>query len=108
MNISAAYNALFSFALVILMLGALVCLIRAISGPKTVDRIVSINIICTLTVAMICIFALMLDEAYLIDVAMVYTMLGFLAVVVISKVYMGVAIQKEKKHLISDKAKEEN
>ena len=96
--LDSAYEILTLFALISLGLATLVCLYRAIIGPRTADRIVSVNIICTLTVAMICILALRMHESYLIDVALVYTMLGFLAVVVLCKVYMGVALvhQEEK------------
>lgn len=37
-----------------------------------------------------------MNEGYLVDVAIVYTMLSFLAVVLLTKVYMGVYRQKRK------------
>ena len=73
------------------------CLFRAIQGPRIADRIVSINMICTLTMTMICILAAMLGEGYLVDVALIYALLGFLAVVVLCKVYMGVALEEREK-----------
>ena len=39
---------------------------------------------------MIAILAIMMEESYLIDVCLIYAMVSFLAVIVITKVYMGV------------------
>jgi len=45
----------------------------------------------------ISILAVMMQEGYLVDVALIYAMISFLAVIVISKVYMGVYFEKRKK-----------
>ncbi len=103
MSIQAAYHTLYTAALVLLSLLTLCCLFRAIRGPRIADRIVSINMICTLTMVMICVLACMLREGYLADVALIYALLGFLAVVVLCKVYMGVALEAQEKQ-----QKEEN
>lgn len=92
--IANAYHALYVGALVVLSLMTLACLIRAIAGPRIADRVVAINMICTLTLSMIAILAAMLGEGYLLDVALIYALLGFLAVVVLCKVYIGVALEK--------------
>ena len=92
-----AYHAMYTAALVCLSLMTLLCLVRAIRGPRIADRIISINMISTLTIAMICVLAVMLGEGYLADVALVYALLGFLAVVVLCKVYMGVALEKRER-----------
>ncbi len=92
-----AYHGLFVAALVILSAMTLLCLVRAIRGPRIADRVVAVNMICTLTLAMICVLALMLGEGYLLDVGLVYAMIGFLAVVVLCKVYMGVALERREK-----------
>ena len=70
---------------------------RAIKGPKITDRIVAVNMIGTLTIIIICILAVYLKESYLVDVALVYAMISFLAVVVLCKVYTGVYLEKKKK-----------
>ena len=49
------------------------------------------------TVAFTGILAAMLGEGYLVDVALIYALLGFLAVVVLCKVYMGVALEEREK-----------
>ena len=71
-------------------------LIRAIRGPRIADRIIAVNMMGTLVVITICVLAFLMNEGYLVDVAIVYTMLSFLAVVLLTKVYMGVYRQKRK------------
>lgn len=71
------------------------CLLRAIIGPKTMDRIVAVNMIGTMSVIMIAIVSLYLSEDFLLDVDLIYAMLSFLAVVVLTKVYMGVHKEEE-------------
>ena len=96
MSIDLAYKALTAFALLVLTVLALACLVRCIIGPRISDRILSINITGTLTVIMVCATVVLLDEGYLADIALVYSMLSFLAVIVLSKVYTG--IYYERKH----------
>jgi len=103
MNIQNAYEMLYTGVLVVLSVLTLLCLIRAIQGPRVADRIVSINMISTLTISMILILAMRLGEGYLADVALIYALIGFLAVVVLCKVYMGIALEKREKQ-----EKEEN
>ena len=71
-----------------------VCLIRSIKGPRIADRIVSVNMIGTMVVVMISIASAMLHEDYLMDICLIYAMMSFLAVVVISKMYLGIYRQK--------------
>ena len=97
MTVPSAYEMLYMAVLVVLSVLTLLCLVRAIQGPRIADRIVSINMISTLTITMICILALMLGEGYLADVALIYALIGFLAVVVLCKVYMGIALEKREK-----------
>jgi multicomponent Na+:H+ antiporter subunit F len=59
---------------------------RAVKGPRYTDRIVAVNMIGTMTTATICILAVYLNESALIDVSLVYTLLSFLAVVVMCHV----------------------
>jgi multicomponent Na+:H+ antiporter subunit F len=92
-----AYHTLYIVVLVLLSLMTLLCLERAVRGPGIASRIIAINMICTLTLSMICVLALMLKEGYLADVALIYAMIGFLAVVVLCKVYMGVALDRQDK-----------
>lgn len=69
--------------LVILML---LCLYRAVRGPRFTDRIVMSNAISTMVIALIVLLAVYLEENFLLDVAAIYGMLGFLSVAVICRI----------------------
>ena len=108
MSIDLAYNLLLGFTLTVLTVLALACLIRCILGPRISDRVLAINQIGTITVIMVALTVLLLGEGYLADIALVYAMLSFLAVILLSKVYTG--IYHERKHeeeLHSQAAREE-
>lgn len=91
-----AYEVLFNGALVVIGILLILCLIRAIRGPRIADRIVAVNMMGTLIVITICVLAFLMGEGYLVDVAIIYTMLSFLAVVLLTKVYMGIYRQKRR------------
>lgn len=91
------YQMMYNAAFVVLGLLLFLCLIRSIRGPRIADRIVAVNMICTIVTIIICVLALAMGEGYLVDVALIYTMLGFLAVVLLTKVYMGVYLEKKQK-----------
>ena len=98
-----AYNVLYTGALVVIGALLLACLVRAIRGPRIADRVIAVNMMGTLIVIAICILSFMMAEGWLVDIAMIYTMLSFLAVVLLTKVYMGIYREKhrreeEKKH----------
>ena len=97
MSIQNAYHMLYLSVLVVLSILTLLCLVRAIQGPRIADRIVSINMISTLTITMICVLAVMQNQGYLADVALIYALIGFLAVVVLCKVFMGIALEKKER-----------
>lgn len=90
------YEYIYITFLIILALMLFPCLIRAIRGPRIADRLMSVNMMGTLVMVMIAILALLLHEGYLVDVCLVYAMISFLAVVVLTKVYIG--IYEEKRH----------
>lgn len=95
--IEQAYRGLFSVLLVILAILFVMCLIRAVLGPRMADRIVAVNMMGTMVMVAIATLALLLQEGYLVDVCLIYAMISFLAVIILTKVYMGVyAEQKEK------------
>ena len=76
---------LFIVCLIALAVIALVCLVRAILGPKATDRIMAVNMIGTKTLLMGIVLAVLLQESYLVDVAIIYALLSFLAVAVLAK-----------------------
>ena len=92
-----ALNVIFMTALIILAAMLILCLLRAVRGPRVADRIVAVNMMGTMVMVMIAILALMLEEGYLVDICIIYAMISFLSVVVLTKVYMGVYRERKKK-----------
>ncbi|MCD7882821.1 MAG: monovalent cation/H+ antiporter complex subunit F [Lachnospiraceae bacterium] len=94
-GLSQAYTGLFTAALIFLAVLLVLCLIRAIIGPRVADRLVSVNMMGTIVMVIIAILTLMLQEGYLADICLIYAMISFLAVIVLAKVYMGVYLEKK-------------
>ena len=88
MSIENAYRILFLGALIWFSFLLLITLIRAIIGPRVTDRILSINMICTMVIACTCILAYFLNENYLFDVALLYALLSFITVLILSATYI--------------------
>ena len=64
------------------------CLIRAIRGPRFADRIMAINMIGTMIIAIMALLSVVLDADYLIDISIAYALLSFIAVVVLTRLVM--------------------
>lgn len=95
-GLEQAYHIFFVFVLVALAIMIILCLIRAIKGPRVTDRIVATNMMGTIVMVIIAMLAIMLGEGYLVDICIIYAMISFLAVIVLTKVYMGVYLEKKK------------
>ena len=98
-----AYELLYNIAVGVIAVLLFACLIRAIRGPRIADRVIAVNMMGTLVVITICVLAFLMGEDYLVDVAMIYTMLSFLAVVVLTKIYMGIYREKRRRNEEADR-----
>ena len=87
-------DGILTVVLVVLGILCFFCLVRSVKGPRIADRIVAVNMIGTMTMMGIAVLTVKLEEAFLADVALIYAMISFLAVVVVAKVYMGVYREK--------------
>ena len=97
MELVQRFDWIFHIILIILALFVVLCLIRAIIGPRIADRLVAVNMIGTLVMVMICILAVLINEGYLVDICLIYAMISFLAVVVLTKVYTGVYLEAKER-----------
>lgn len=84
--------------LIILGVFAILCLLRAVIGPKPADRVVATNMMGTVIMAMIIVLAVRLKEGYLADISLIYALISFLAVIVLCKIYAGAFYFRKKKH----------
>ncbi len=101
----ADFSPFFMGCLLALAVLTLLCLIRAILGPRLADRIMAVNMIGTMTIAMIALLSVLLGESSILDVALIYSVISFVAVIVLTKIYIG--IYRERKHRLGGDGKEE-
>ena len=105
MELVKQFEWIFHIILIVLAVMVILCLIRAIIGPRMADRLVAVNMIGTMVMVSICILAVIMQEDYLVDICLIYALISFLAVVVLTRIYTGVyreakdhEKQKEEKH----------
>ena len=94
-SLEQVYEILFVGILIVLAVLVVLCLVRAIIGPRIADRIVAVNMMGTMVIVIIAVLALMMGEGYLVDICIIYALISFLAVIVLTKVYMGVYAEKK-------------
>lgn len=83
-----------TLAISVLTLSSLLCLIRAVIGPSAPDRVVSIDALVALTIAILVLFGLMFEAPILLDVALVYAFVAFLGGVAIAKYLEGKGLEE--------------
>lgn len=105
MELMHEFSWLFYAILCVLAIMLILCLIRAIIGPRIADRLVAVNMMGTMVIVMISILAVLMDEGGLVDISLIYAMISFLAVVVLTRVYTGVYMERKDR---KEKAKGED
>ncbi len=85
MTYSSAVQALFTFCIVVLSGCTLACLIRSILGPSTADRLVAVNMTGTEVICLICLVGARSGQHGFADIALIYAMLSFLSVSVLTR-----------------------
>jgi len=69
----------------LLFLLSLFSLLRVLIGDSTWDKILAFNLFSAKFILIILIYAVVTDLSYLVDVAMVYALLGFVSIVFITR-----------------------
>ncbi|MCI8549616.1 MAG: sodium:proton antiporter [Lachnospiraceae bacterium] len=98
MSADVVYQGILMGCMVILAILILVSIIRSVKGPKIADRIIAVNMIGTMIIVIIAILSVYQAEDYLTDVCLIYAMVSFLAVVVLTKVYTGIYLERRGIH----------
>lgn len=96
--IDTAYDYLYTGALIILSLCMIAALIRTIRGPRLADRVMGVNMTGSFAIMAITILAKLLEEDWLVDVALIYGMISFLAVVVLTKSFITVHFERQRRN----------
>jgi multicomponent Na+:H+ antiporter subunit F len=72
-------------ALALVLLGLVLAGLRLLAGPSAADRIVAVDYVTVLLVAVAGLLALLLDEPEILDLALVLALVGFLATVAFAR-----------------------
>jgi multicomponent Na+:H+ antiporter subunit F len=78
--------------LILLAVLGLIIAVRIILGPTIWDRLLGLNLFSSKITMLIVLFAVMMDKSYLLDIAIVYVLLGFISII-----FIAIFIQKRGK-----------
>ena len=102
------YNGFVIVMLIVLALVVFGYFIRTILGPYFADRILAVNSISTVVMLFIGFLAVMQGENYIVDIALIYAVLGFITVVILCKAYLRSHKKERANDLANLKEKLEN
>ena len=71
----------FYFVLPVITLSVALSFVRLVRGPSLPDRVVALDLMTTLGIAVIGVYAIAIDEAIFIDIAVVVALISFLATI---------------------------
>lgn len=78
--------------LAVLCVMFLLCLLRLVLGPSVADRLLG-----GIVTAAIALLGLLLEESYLLDIGLIYGLISFLGVVILSQIYIGACRARNEK-----------
>ncbi len=88
MIINEAYTLLYTIALICLTPLIALAMFRSFRGPRITDRLIGVNMIGTMVIVIFMILTVLLNEAYLADIAIIYALISFVSVLIFAAVYI--------------------
>ena len=76
-------------AMLVLILSSFLCLYRIAKGPTAPDRTVAIDILGTLLVGFCCVFALLYERDWFMNIAIVWALMSFIGTIALAKYLQG-------------------
>jgi len=73
----------------IIILAIFLAFIRLLKGPSVPDRAVALDALTTITTALMVLLALYMKRAIFLDVALTYSIIGFIGVLSLAKFFEG-------------------
>lgn len=95
MELERAYGLLYTVGLILLGLALLASLVRAIRGPRTADRVMGVNMMGSLTIMALILLSRLLEQDWLLDVALIYAMISFISLVVLTRIFVTVYLERK-------------
>lgn len=71
----------FYFVLPVITLSVALAFVRLVRGPSLPDRVVALDLMTTLGIAVIGVYAIWIDEAIFVDIAVVVALISFLGTI---------------------------
>lgn len=98
MSLEQAYQIL--YIVVLLMFGILIAvmLIRSVTTKGVMERILCVNMLSTMVICSIAILSRMMDESFLLDVALIYAMISFVTVLILSLTHIPPGAKRHRFH----------
>lgn len=78
---------IFGAASLALLVTMCIAMIRALKGPTVFDRVLAVNMFGTKTVLLICLVGYIVGRPEFMDLAIVYALMNFIAVLTVLKYY---------------------
>ena len=75
----------YNIALILLAIMFILVIIRSVIGPTIWDRILGLSMLSAKIITFICLFALVSGKTMFLDVALIFSLLGFISNVLISR-----------------------
>lgn len=70
-----------TLAIIILAMGLILALIGLIRGPSLANRVVSFDLLTTIGIGLIAVYAVMYDQSVFLDIAVVMALISFLGTI---------------------------
>ena len=100
---SIYYDYLFIGLIIVLSVLILLAVIKSIIGPKVADRIVSVNMVSTMVLMILCVLTVWFkSEGYLSDVSLIYVLISFVAIIVLANVFVNVNMRSKFKQEVKE------
>ncbi len=81
---------------VLLLTGMVLAFVRLVKGPDAADRIVALDLISVLIVALLAVLAIHADETSFLDVSIAYALVAFLGTVALARFRMRVGERRSR------------
>ncbi|MDQ2086169.1 monovalent cation/H+ antiporter complex subunit F [Herbivorax sp. ANBcel31] len=74
-----------NYALISLVVLAIAGFLRIVLGPTIWDRLLGFNIFSAKIIMLIVLYSVLMNKTYLLDIAIVYALLGFIGIILFSR-----------------------
>ena len=78
------YNFLYFFVLPVLSLSIILVFVRFIKGPGIVDRVIALDLLITIGIAVIAVYSIITNQSTFLDIAMILALIAFLGTIAFS------------------------